>query len=140
MALLLLRTIDLKVHIYLYIFTSVIYTFSLFPAEGKPVVDVTLGGTNHVNIISVSKDESSTTIAFLRKLITDDKLDEDISVTDANAMIYSWASSDTGEWKKYSPSFPARNHTDTYVCTCSSGNGAAHNYYIVHQLQYPSFI
>jgi hypothetical protein len=75
--------------------------------EGKPQEDTTLGGTNDVTVVGGSRitkrvavgNETQTIAAteliFRRKLVTNDKYDRAISLTEPNDMIYAWANSDS---------------------------------------------
>lgn len=64
--------------------------------EGKPSEDTALGGTNDVNAISATTDGTSTTMVFSRKLVTGDKYDTNISITEPNDMVYAWATGSEG--------------------------------------------
>lgn len=45
--------------------------------------------------VSGSNTTTSTTLTFTRKLVTGDKYDRDISLTEPNDMIYAWGVSDS---------------------------------------------
>lgn len=77
--------------------------------EARPEEDIVLGGTDDITLVSGSAQRSvhtsmvnnatssssapSTTLVFTRKLVTGDKYDRDISITEPNDMIYAWGDS-----------------------------------------------